>query len=62
MARRRMLALRWTATVLGLALLGLGLASGLPRVTSDDVVYPPGSPTMGARYDPSGDNIVFRIF
>jgi glycogen operon protein len=57
-----MLALRWTATVLGLALLGLGLASGLPRVTSDDVVYPPGSPTMGARYDPSGDNIVFRIY
>src|SRR6516225_9378838 len=45
-----------------LGFLALGLISVTPRVAAGDVVYPPGSPPLGARYDVSGQNILFRVY
>jgi glycogen operon protein len=40
----------------------LGLAGSTPRVGRGKVEYPPGSPSLGARYDTLGENIVFRVY
>jgi glycogen operon protein len=43
-------------------LCALPMTGGLPGAARADVVYPPGTPALGAHYDAAGANIRFRIY
>jgi glycogen operon protein len=61
MARRQVSGNHWKLAIIWTPLLAFGIAALPMRSGRGDVVYPPGSPTLGARQDPTGTNVGFRL-